>query len=69
MTDCEHYQNGCRLGLHGGKPLPGNCRACMAAGENNEEYAAKLFAAFERSHPPGVRKVSGCCDSAENPPL
>jgi hypothetical protein len=68
MTNCEHYENGCKLGLHGGKPLAGNCEACLAAHENNQEYATALFAAYERSHPPNVLKVSGCCDSALNPP-
>ena len=58
MTDCEHYQNGCLLGLHGGKPLHGNCRACVSAGENHEEYAARLFAAFERSRLPAAAEMA-----------
>lgn len=66
---CDHQQqDGCKLGLFGGKPLPGNCRECIRAGENNPEYAARLFASREKTHPSGVRKVSGCCDSALNPP-
>lgn len=65
--DCPHYSAGCLLKLHGGQPLPGNCRACIAAGENNPDYAAALFARFERSHPPDRPRVSGCCDDARNP--
>jgi hypothetical protein len=49
MIDCEHYQNGCNLALHGGKPLLGNCLACIAAGENNKDYADRLFAASRPS--------------------
>lgn len=33
----------CTIGLHNGKPLPLNCAACMDAGENNREYAARLL--------------------------
>lgn len=68
--DCEHFQpNRCALGLYGGEPHPVNCIACVSQGNNTPEFAAALFASRERTHPPNVRKVSGCCDSAENPPL
>ena len=66
--NCGYFINqGCQLGLFGGKPHAGNCRECVKSGENNPEYAAKLFAAREISHPSSAPKVSGCCDSAENP--
>lgn len=60
---CEYFCLGvCELGLFGGRPYERNCRACMAAGENNTEYAAKLFKARETTHPPNRPPVSGCCD-------
>jgi hypothetical protein len=38
---CEFFTGGtCALGYHGGRPLPGNCRACQSAGENTREAAA-----------------------------
>ncbi len=67
---CEFLSDGkCSIGLYGGKPYPQNCRACMAQGNNSKEFAEALFASREKTHPPKVRRVSGCCDSAENPPL
>lgn len=27
---CRHYDNGCSLGLYGGKPSPGVCRQCAS---------------------------------------
>jgi len=33
----------CLLGLHNGKPLPINCIACIASGENNATYANALL--------------------------
>lgn len=60
---CEHFCLGiCELGLFGGRPLEGNCRACLAAGENTHEYADQLQAARAISHPPTAAPVSGCCD-------
>ena len=65
---CEHFQSGgCAIGLYGGAPHAGNCIACVAQGNNTPEFAARLFKSRERSPPPDARKVSGCCDSAENP--
>jgi hypothetical protein len=67
MIDCDYYNNGtCKLGLHGGSPLKGNCLACIKSGENNEKYAKELFERYERSHPSNVARISGCCDSARN---
>ena len=28
--NCRHYDNGCTLGLYGGKPSPGVCRQCAS---------------------------------------
>jgi len=67
--NCPHYLDGCLLGYHGGKPLVGNCRACIEAGENNEASAKALFELVNVSHPPTKQRISGCCDSALNPPL
>jgi hypothetical protein len=56
----------CALGLYGGKPFVGNCRACITNGENTPEFAQALNARAEQSHPSSQRKISGCCDSARN---
>jgi len=37
----------------------------MARNENNKEYADKLFAAYAKSHPEGMERISGCCDRAD----
>ena len=66
---CDHFQSDrCAIGLYGGDPHAINCGACVSQGNNNAEFAEALFASREKSHPPNVRKVSGCCDSALNPP-
>ena len=40
LNSCKFYTDGkCELGYHNGKPHAGNCRACIAAGENNKEFA------------------------------
>jgi hypothetical protein len=59
-------QFSCSLGLYGGHPWLGNCKLCIERGQNNEEYAKELFSKAERSHPSGVARISGCCDSARN---
>lgn len=60
---CDHLCLGaCDLGLFGGKPYEWNCRECIAAGENNPNYAAILRRAHEATHPPSQAPVSGCCD-------
>jgi len=64
---CKFHKDGkCELGLHGGTPHEGNCIACINAGENNKEYAEKLFARYNQTHPTSVKRISGCCDSALN---
>ena len=66
---CEHFQSDrCAIGLYGGSPYTINCFACVSQGNNSAEFAEALFASRENTHPPDVRKVSGCCDSALNPP-
>lgn len=55
----------CNIGLYGGNPWPQNCRACIAQGNNTTEFAAALFASRERTHPPQVRRISGCCDAPQ----
>jgi hypothetical protein len=67
---CEHFESdSCAIGLYGGSPHTMNCIACVSQGNNNAEFARKLFDSRARTHPVHVRRVSGCCDSAENPPL
>jgi hypothetical protein len=58
----------CDIGLFGGFPYLGNCLACVAAGQNNAAFVIASKEQYERSHPPGQAAVSGCCDSALNPP-
>lgn len=57
----------CSLMLYGGAPEPIHCAACVANRENNPEFADRLFGRVEKTHPPNVRRVSGCCDDARNP--
>jgi hypothetical protein len=33
-----------------------------------DEERARLEKDYERTHPSGVRRISGCCDNAENDP-
>ena len=66
---CQYLDSGtCSLGYFGGNPRVANCKICISKGNNNPEAAAELFASRERTHPSSVPKVSGCCDSALNPP-
>lgn len=55
----------CALNLYGGKPYLGNCIACVTAGDNTAEGAARIIGGADLSHPPDKPAVSGCCDSAE----
>jgi len=72
MTTCPHQSRPpgkdtgrrlCAIGIYGGRPFVGNCAACMAAGENNQEFADALNSRAETSHPSIGRMISGCCDS------
>ena len=43
LRSCEFLAEGqCTLGYHGGKPHAGNCRACIAVGENTRAYAERM---------------------------
>jgi hypothetical protein len=69
MINCSFWSKShpiCKLGMYGGMPSKGICERCIERGQNNEEYAKELFAKAERSHPSGVARISGCCDSARN---
>jgi len=67
---CDYLKDSrCTLRLYGGYPSPANCIACVSQGNNNAEFARKLFDSRARTHPVHVQRISGCCDSAENPPL
>jgi len=66
---CQFYANAsCTLGLHESKPTEGNCRACMAAGENNEQYAKGILEkrkqAFANPSPSLAAKASSLFDAA-----
>jgi len=56
----------CSLEFYGGKPFLGNCVACIHLGENTEEHARRLHERHAKSHPDGVTRIGGCCDSARN---
>lgn len=58
----------CSIGVYGGKPKEEHCLRCISRGDNNPEFAAKLASLQKTTHPESAPKVSGCCDSAENPP-
>lgn len=55
----------CKLNFYGGQVTDGMCRKCIAANENNEDYARSLFLREQKSHPHGVKRISGCCDRAD----
>jgi len=41
--NCQFFDNGkCLLGFHNSTPNEGNCRSCINAGENNNEFAERL---------------------------
>jgi len=55
----------CALGWYGGRPWLGNCRDCLARGENTLEAKAAFDAGAERAHPANRQRLSGCCDRAD----
>jgi hypothetical protein len=66
---CQWFQTqNCLLGFYGSNPQAIHCALCISNRENTPEFAAILKERMERSHPPTARRVSGCCDSALNPP-
>jgi len=64
----ENGERSCDLGLFGGKPKPRNCIDCIRLGNNTPEFKAGLDELATKTHPSHRPKISGCCDSAENPP-
>ena len=58
----------CSLHRYGGRPHAVACQMCIESGENTEEFSQVLEARHRASHPPERPYVSGCCDSALNPP-
>jgi hypothetical protein len=67
--DCQWWlTEKCTLGIYGGSPQPIDCALCVSNRENTAEFAESLFARHNKTHPPTIRKISGCCDSALNPP-
>jgi hypothetical protein len=67
---CEFLKGGsCSLGFYGGTPKTCECGHCIAAGQNTEEFSRILQARLAASHPDGVPRVSGCCDSALDSPM
>jgi len=66
---CQFYLNkSCTLGLHDSTPTEGNCRACMAASENNEQYAKGILEkrkqAFANPSPSLATKASSLFEAA-----
>jgi hypothetical protein len=59
----------CSINRYGGRPHAIACQQCIAAGENTEEFSRILQARLAASHPDGVPRVSGCCDSALDSPM
>jgi len=55
----------CSMGFYGGRPSLGVCQQCISKGENNRAFAEALFAREKQAHPDGVRRISGCCDRAD----
>jgi hypothetical protein len=70
MINCAFYNKNknpiCLLNYHGGFPSNDTCIDCIKSELNNEKSAKTLFEKYEKSHPAGVDRISGCCDSARN---
>lgn len=58
----------CAINRYGGRPHAIACGQCIAAGENTAAFGADLARVAAISHPPGLDRVSGCCDSATDYP-
>ena len=61
----DRGQFDCALGWFGGSPWVGNCRDCMARGDNTPEAKAAFDAKAGTAHPPARARISGCCDRAD----
>jgi hypothetical protein len=55
----------CALGWYGGRPWLGNCLDCMKRGDNAPEVKAAFDAKADRAHPANRKRISGCCDRAD----
>jgi len=70
-TYCQ-YQNEkkgdfyiCNLGLYGGRATERTCATCIRKKQNNQEFATSLLERFAKSHPANRKRISGCCDRAD----
>jgi hypothetical protein len=55
----------CSLGWYGGRPWIGNCIECLKRKDNTPEAKAAFDASSERAHPSNHKRISGCCDRAD----
>jgi hypothetical protein len=55
----------CLLGWYGGLPSEENCRACVEEKRNNPDAKLAADAKADRAHPAHRRRISGCCDRAD----
>jgi len=55
----------CNLGWYGGRPWIKNCVDCIKRGDNSPEAKAAFDTSLERSHPSNRKRISGCCDRAD----
>jgi hypothetical protein len=55
----------CALGWYGGHPWLGNCFECLKRGDNTPEAKAAFDTSSERTHPSNRKRISGCCDRAD----
>jgi hypothetical protein len=55
----------CQLGWYGGSPWLGNCLDCIRRGDNTPKAKDDFDASAERAHPSNRKRISGCCDRAD----
>ena len=55
----------CALEWYGGTPWLGNCLDCINRGENTPEAKAAFDARADKTHPANRKRISGCCDRAD----
>jgi hypothetical protein len=72
MNTCPHQSRDrstghfrCAIGWYGGAPYLGNCMDCLANHRNTPEAFAAFLSEHEKTHPPTAKKISGCCDRAD----
>ena len=61
----ERGQFECSIGWYGGHPWLGNCLECINRGENTLEAKAAFDARADKTHPANRKRISGCCDRAD----